>query len=431
MPSSVRVPRRASLCVLRTIAACAIVAGAGPLQAGPPDVQPWILPATGAHASQPGLTVAGSGLLLGWVEKREGGQHALRASRYADGGTWDATRTIAAGTGWFVNWADTPHLIALADGSLWAHWLRRNGSGTYDYGIALVRSNDDGKTWSDPIRIEPEGLMSDYGFVTFWRQSRDTLGIAWLDSRQKPAAAASGAPVGDHSSAHASHGGGAMMLRAAVFDPQGGRIQEWPLDTSTCDCCPTASASTARGTVVVYRGRSADEIRDTRIVSFDGARWSPPRTVHADGWRFAGCPVNGPAVAAHGDDVWVAWYTEADGQPSVRIAYSADAGESFSEPLRVASGRDLLGRVALAAESGSAWLTWLGERGGSVSGQEIWLARFDTKAGVPAYSVRIAELAARGRASGLPRIAARDSVAWLVWTDIIDGKPQLRGVSAR
>ena len=46
-------------------------------------------------------------------------------------------------------------------------------------------------------------------------------------------------------------------------------------------------AVTDRGVVVVYRGRGDGEIRDTRIVRFDGERWTPPRDVHTDGWKIA------------------------------------------------------------------------------------------------------------------------------------------------
>lgn len=391
-------------------------------------IEPWPLPAETTSAAQPDLVATPDGeWLLAWVEKRKDATHALRfaRSRAGSGNAWEASRTIAQGRDWFVNWADTPHIIALGDGSLWAHWLRRNGGGSYDYGIALVRSDDGGSTWSSPIRVEPAGAKNDYGFVSLWAQAPDTLGIAWLDSRQKPAGGASSA----HD--HAGHGDARMMLRAANFSADGRRSVEWALDESTCDCCTTAVAQTARGTVVVYRGRSDGEIRDTRLVRFEGGRWTRPRDVHADGWTFAGCPVNGPAVAARGNEVWAAWYTEADGKPSLRVARSVDAGDRFDAPLRVAEGDGVLGRAALAFDGGKVWLAWLEERDGGRDGQQLWLARIDAHTGTIESKGRVADLAARGRASGLPRLQVRDGVAKLVWTDMRDGTPALRGVSAR
>lgn len=395
-------------------------------------VRPWNMPNMVAPAAQPDLSRTSRGdWLLSWIEKRHDGFHAMRFSQFAFAsvksghadGDWQTVGTIAQGNDWFVNWADTPHVIVLDDGSLWAHWLQRNGKGVYDYGIALTRSADSGASWSDPVRIEPKGSIGDYGFVSMWQNSRSELGMAWLDSRQK----AKSEDAHDHS----EHGEGRMMLRAAVFDSGMQRSIEWPLDPSTCDCCTTSSALTSKGPVLVYRGRSDDEIRDTRLVRFDGKRWTAPKDVHADGWKFAGCPVNGPAVVAKGNEVWVAWYTEAEGKPSLRLARSQDAGHSFASPLKMAEGEGVLGRAALAMEGDSVWLVWLVERGVGAKGQELWLARINAKTGVVAEKKNIASIGARGRATGLPRIQARDGAAWIVWTDSVDKQTILRGVSVR
>lgn len=415
----------------RCVIALLLSGSALPALAQALDVRLWPLPAPQAPAGQPDLVADGSGgLLLSWIDKGADHTHALRYSRFdpnhdaseaASASGWQPMRTIASGPDWFVNWADTPHLIALPNGTLWAHWLRRNGDGAYNYGIALTRSGDGGATWSAPLRVEPEGASNDYGFVSLWPHGRDRLGIAWLDSRQKPAAGAD-----DHH--HDRHGGAAMMLRSALFDERGRRTAEWPLDVSTCDCCPTSVAMSARGPVVVYRGRSEDEVRDTRLVRFDGKAWSKPATVHADGWTFAGCPVNGPAVVADDTSVWVAWYTEADGQPSLRLARSANAGDRFEAPITVAEGRDVLGRAALALDGKDLWVAWLAESGGR---QAVWLGRHDGRTGKRIAHQRVADVTARGRASGLPKLQAIGGAAWLVWTDSVDGQPMLRGISAR
>ena len=43
---------------------------------------------------------------LSWVERKKGGGHALRVSSFGSG-TWSPVRTVAEGTNWFVNWADS------------------------------------------------------------------------------------------------------------------------------------------------------------------------------------------------------------------------------------------------------------------------------------------------------------------------------------
>lgn len=383
-----------------------------------------VMPLPHRHeAANPDLVLAPSGrLLLSWVEPREEGGHRLMLAQSQ--GPSDAeiewqVAPIAEGDNWFVNWADTPHVWALPDGSLWAHWLRRTGPGRMDYGIDLVRSEDGGAQWTAPRLVNLPGVLSDHGFVSFWVQADDQLGIAWLDSRQKGISADD-----DHSDHHAHHGGGPMMLRAATFGPDAAPITEWPLDTSTCDCCPTSSAVTSRGAVVVYRGRAAGEIRDMRLVRLEDGAWTPSRAVHDDGWKIAGCPVNGPAVEAAGEDVWVAWYTEGGGQPSVRVARSMDAGDHFDAPVELSAGPAVLGRVAMALHGDEVLVAWLEEGG---EGQQLMLARMRRDLHGMRKEV-VASLDAKGRASGMPRLVANGVHAWMVWVDVEGARPGLRGM---
>ncbi|AWV07677.1 hypothetical protein [Marilutibacter maris] len=399
-----------------------------PVAAEPLRIEPLALPA-GGGAAQPDLVATPMGdWLLSWVEPvagDAGGQaplrHRLRLSRAGPGQDWSAPATIAEGADWFLNWADTPHVYALPDGSLWAHWLRSTGPARMDYGIDLVRSGDGGARWSAPQRVHLADSAGDHGFASFWPQGGSTLGIAWLDSRQKAAAGQSGHDGGD-----GHHGGGAaMMLRAALYQGDGPvRSAEWPLDVSTCDCCTTDAAVTDRGPVVVYRGRTAGEIRDTRIVRLENGAWTAPRDVHADGWMMPGCPVNGPVVEARGNTVWVAWYTQADGMPELRLARSDDAGDHFSAPVTVARGPQVLGRAALARVGDRLLVAWLEE----ARAQSLQLARYraDDLAATPERR-QVAVLAARGRGSGMPRLAAQGDEARVVWTDAVDGAPVLRG----
>ncbi len=380
-------------------------------------VERWPLPASAA-ASQPSLGKGPDGTLnLSWIERRGDG-HRLRMARYRDG-RWLPATTIAEGGNWFVNWADFPSSTQLPDGTLWAHNLVKSADGTYAYDVVLYRSKDGGKTWSKPVTVNDDGTATEHGFATLWPWSRGELAIAWLDGRQTAG-----------STAHAGHDGAqgvdlgkAMTLRAAVFDGAGRKTREWPLDSSTCDCCQTDSALTDDGPIVVYRDRDAREIRDIHSTRFAGGRWQTPKPVATDGWVMPACPVNGPAVAAAGRQVWAAWYTAAGGVPSVRLAYSNDAGAGFAKTRTFKRGDALQGRVDLSADTKGAWLLWTEER----DRQTLWLQRLDGALQADRPPVRVATLAGRGRATGFARMQQVDGALYVVWTDVVAGKPALRG----
>jgi hypothetical protein len=187
------------------------------------------------------------------------------------------------------------------------------------------------------------------------------------------------------------------------------------LDPRACDCCQTDAALSAAGPLVVYRDRSEGEVRDIAITRLTGGSWTRPAIVHADDWVIAGCPVNGPAVAAVGRHVAVAWFTAARDTPRVNVAFSKDAGASFGEAFRVDAG-DPVGRVdVLVMDDGAAVVTWL-ERADESADVRTRLIDAD---GTVRSSTRVASSRAE-RAAGFPRtvLAGQDGDLILyAWTD--------------
>ena len=382
----------------------------------PLAVARWALPVTAA-AAQPDLVAAPDGrLLLSWVEP-QGEGHALKFAAFADG-RWSPAREIARGGDWFVNWADTPHLSATADGALWAHWLQKSAEATYAYDVVLVRSGDGGATWSTPVRVNDDGRAADHGFVSLWPAARDALGIAWLDGREAAAAGHGG---------HDGHGG-AMTLRAATFDAALQRRDDTRVDAMTCDCCQTDVAATSRGPLLVFRDRTPEEIRDIYTTRLQGGAWRTPHAVHADAWTMPACPVNGPSVAARGDAVVVGWYTAAGNVPAIKVAHSRDAGDRFAAPLTLDSGEAVQGRVDVALDERNAWVLWLREER---AGQSLQLARFSADLSRELQRLEVARLQGRGRGTGFPQLVLHDGVPHLAWTDVVAGKPQLHAAVVR
>ena len=303
-----------------------------------------------ATSGQPNLTVATNGrVYLSWMDRLEGGRVALRfASKEANG--WSAPRTIAEGANWFVNWADFPSLAVLPDGSMAAHWLAKSGAGTYAYDVNIARSFDGGKTWSKPMIPHRDATQTEHGFVSLLPAKDSAFTAIWLDGREMAG------KTSDHNS---DHGHGTMTLRAATIRRNNAIEQEALIDAKVCECCQTSAAMTALGPVVVYRDRSEQEMRDISIVRLHNGKWSEPKTVFQDGWQINGCPVNGPAVAAVGKRVAVAWFTGANNKSNVKLAFSNDAGETFGTPIVIDDGNPA-GRVdVLLLPDGSAVVSWL------------------------------------------------------------------------
>ena len=373
------------------IAACLT---ASPAHAGPDNLRN----PSGPGALAPELAESDRGAVLTWLAPDADG-HALGFAEF-DGRAFGAARTIAGGRDWFVNWADTPRLFIAPDGDWIAHWPVKSGAATYAYDVVVSRSSDRGATWSPPASPHRDGTQTEHGFVSYFADPDGTTHLVWLDGRHTGG--------GGHD-AHAS-GNGAMTLRTAsmVGAAFGPSIE---LDDRVCDCCQTASASTDAGPIVVYRDRSEDEIRDIFVVRRTADGWTDPAPVAVDGWRIAGCPVNGPDVVAEGRHVAAAWFTMAGGVPAVRLAFSSDAGATF-EPARTFSTGTALGRVQLARVHDGVLMLWMDR---ADAGAVLHLARFED-GGEPRWTRTVAELGA-GRSSGFPRMAVVGDRLLLAWTN--------------
>jgi hypothetical protein len=365
-------------------------------------------------SGEPGLTAGADGeLLMSWTEATDDGGHALRYAAWRDG-RWTAPRTVASGKGWFVNWADFPSLRALPDGSLAAHWLVRSADARYAYDVHIARSLDGGATWGAAIVPHDDGTPTEHGFASLFPHDGE-LGAVWLDGREF---------AGVDTTHTGGHGGAAdMTLRFATIDRTGTVHGGVVLDARTCECCQTAAAVTSEGPIVAYRDRSPDEIRDIAIVRLVDGRWSEPTRLHPDEWHIAGCPVNGPAIVAAGRRVAVAWFTAANEEARVSIAFSDDAGRSFGPPFRIDDG-DPSGRVdALLLDDGSALVSWL-ER--TAEGAEIRVRRARPD-GRTSSATRIAGTSGE-RASGFPRMARSANEVLFAWT--VPGSPREVHVAA-
>ena len=381
-------PTRAALLVAVATAASAVPSPSPPIARLDPPAR--------AGSLAPNLALDGKHVLLSWLEpaharvKPQDGNYALRMSHLVNG-RWSEPSTIAAGKDFLANWADFPSVTSAGGGRLLAHWAAKSAADPYAYDVRLARSIDGGSTWIPMGTANDDRTATEHGFVSTVAEGAG-IRLFWLDGRDM---------AGGH---------GTMGLRTALVTDRIGASQI--LDPRVCDCCQTAAAATADGPVVVFRDRTKNEIRDAAIVRREGPRWTQPRDVYADGWEIDGCPVNGPAVAASGRNVAVAWFTQTANRPRVKVAFSKNAGASFSSPATLDSN-DPLGRVDVVLdENGDALVAWVAAEGKAAA---IRLARV-TARGRMGGAITVARTET-SRASGFPRLERSGGTLVVAWVE--------------
>lgn len=305
---------------------------------------PDIAPATSgqAHLSDGGTMP----IVLSWLEP-EGEAHVLKYARF-ESGAWGPVERLASSANWFINWADFPSVVPIDDDVWAAHWLVARGSG-FAYDVVTVVSADAGRTWSEPQALNDDGTDTEHGFATLFPWG-DEVGAVWLDGRrladwtfEKELAAE--VPLG-------------TSVYYARLARDGRVLERGEIDELVCDCCQTDVAIGGRGPLLVYRDRTPEEIRDIVVRRYDGTQWQAPVPAGADGFEIDGCPVNGPAIEARGDEVAAAWFTAPGNRPKIRFSRSHDGGESFAPAIDL-DAAGAFGQVDIALlEDSSAVVSW-------------------------------------------------------------------------
>jgi hypothetical protein len=372
-------------------------AGAGGVAEPPAAVAELPSPA-GAGAAEPFLFATRDGVLLSWLEPIAGTDRvALRLSRFAND-QWSPARTILERNDLFVNWADFPSVVEDAKGALFAHWLQKSGKGTYSYDVMMAASTDGGATWGRPFLLNRDGKQAEHGFVSLAPLPDGGVGATWLDGRNMTAGE--------------GHDHGDMGIRYAEVDANGNLRDEVVLDDRTCECCTTGMTISATGPVIVYRDRSADEVRDIAWVAKTAGGWTAPKLVHSDDWKINACPVNGPQIDAIGSCVATAWFTAAQDQQRAFIAFSEDGGASFGKAIRFDDGKPIGRLDVVLLDEEHALVTWLEQ---TATGGEI-RARRITRDGAIEPSMKIAD-SSTARAAGFTRIARQGREVFFAWTE--------------
>ena len=328
-------------------------------------------------------------VVLTWLEKKGRERYALRfAVRQA--GSWSAPRTIIEGNTFVVHWTELPSLVVLPSGTWLISWIEETHEGQTD--IKISKSNDQGATWGPPTPLRPDHNRANRSFASLlpWRDG--DVATVYLDGR----------PLSSDE----------PEVRLTTFHPDGKPGSDAVIDHMACGCCPPALARTERGLIVVYRHRDSIETRDIFIARYQNSSWTKPVPVHNDGWILKGCPLNGPAVSTSDDTVAVAWFTGAREKARVFVAFSDDAGATFSDPI-LAKDAFTFGRVDIELVSKDAALvSWLdsGREGATL------MARLVMKDGKTGRSFPVSPV---GGASltRIPRMARAGEEVLFAWTD--------------
>jgi len=331
-------------------------------------------------------------VILSWLEPQGDTAAVLRFSVWRNE-AWSDPRTIAATQPFSRHPSESPGVIALSDKNLIAYWSQKPPNEkrtTEEVDVYFAVSTDRGEHWTAPTLANVAGTGEESSYPSAAAMDATHAELIWLD--------------GTHWKKEKR-----VTLMARVLQSDGLATAASVIDSDTCTCCPTSLVHSGSGLIAAYRGHTPENIRDISLLRNDQGRWSPPHVAHADNWHFAGCPVNGPHLDADQKRTVIAWFTGAQDQPMVKLAFSNDGGTSFANPIRVDEG-NAIGRVQVVLIPGhSAVAFWLEH----LSGTTRLLARAVHDDGVMETPVEVS----RGTDLSYPHAASATDGILIAWSE--------------
>lgn len=238
-----------------------------------------------------------------------------------------------------------PTLIVDSKGRLFVLYFADDRQASTSY----FSHSDNGTQFSVPIKVS---FMADtwYHYQTeMLVDKQNRIHFIWHDVRDRAEYKKQGG--GDLSIYHTS----ALVGKIANF-PADRRIAK-----NICSCCRTAIAEDIDGSLVILaRFVYPDNIRDHGLLKLspDG-EISEPWRVTFDDWQIEGCPAHGPALSISAEGRYhMAWFTQGEKRSGLFYAWSDYKGKTFSSPMQIGDQDKLPGRADVLAVGNFVALAW-------------------------------------------------------------------------
>lgn len=255
-----------------------------------------------------------------------------------------------------------PKIAFSKQGNIYLSWARP-GKKKYTGDIRFSFSNNQGESFSKPITVNNDNLITSHSFNEMIVTDKGQLILVWLDGRDKFKAKSSGKQFN----------GSSVYLASAQFKHNGQvSFTNKQLAQSTCVCCRlTLSQTDEQQVSIMYRDIFGDNIRDFSLVSFDLAnnRVINKHRVTFDEWFINGCPHQGAGISQSDQRLHLTWFNQGIKGKGIFYGFTDNLGKNISQPIKVGNTARQSMHPNLISKADRVDLVWLEFNG---SEHELW-----------------------------------------------------------
>ena len=199
----------------------------------------------------------------------------------------------------------------------------------YTADIRFSYSTDYGKSFSTPLTVNNDNLLTGHSFNEMLVTASGEVNIVWLDSRLSYQLREQGKKAN----------GSALFYGSA--NPREGDISftNQQLANNTCVCCRIAMDLNQQGELAIFwRHIYGDNIREFALLTMNKAAGGQikPTQISRDYWQINGCPHQGGGINVDERNRYhMVWFNQGDKGKGIFYASSADQGSTLTTPLSI------------------------------------------------------------------------------------------------
>ena len=198
----------------------------------------------------------------------------------------------------------------------------------YTADIRFSYSKDYGKTFTSPITVNNDNLLTGHSFNEMLVTDEGEISIVWLDSRLSYQLRIEGKETN----------GSALFMGKANFLKKETIFSNEQLANNTCVCCRIAMDFNEQGELaILWRHIYGDNIREFALLTLEaGKEQQAPYQVSYDHWKINGCPHQGGAISINENNRYhLVWFNQGTVGKGIFYASSNDQGKTLTKPVSV------------------------------------------------------------------------------------------------
>ncbi len=305
----------------------------------------------------------------------------------------------------YTNGENRPKIVFGKNAEIYISWTKKT-KGRFTGDIRFSRSLDGGQTFSSPITVNDDGLLTSHRFESIRVTQDGTIFLAWIDKRDNFELDKQGLLV-----AKKQKGLNGAIYTSFSTDSGKSFSKNQRLAASSCVCCrlamtPVSNDAVAIGWRHVYPGNIRDHA--FAIVNSAGIK-QPAKRVSTDNWKINACPHHGPSmVMDQNKQLHMVWFTASESRKGIFYG-RLNQSDSEADNLKNLSSAPSASHPYIASHENRLTVVWK-----IFDGKQSQIVQVQSKDLGKSWSDAKLIANAKGK-SDHPFIISSEKNQWLTW----------------